>query len=1367
MTDGFWPPVDEINPESLFVGRGEQLSLFETAVLADRPQFMALMIFGQGGVGKTTLLGKFIENAHSRAILTPRADQQQLSVIETLVSLGTQLQDAGYPVDIFMGRHRRYRELQEQVESDPGVSRGVVNLLLSGVSQAGINELKRGPSAGGGPSEFSADELKKMSEEMGSFSAYVARKYPDKEDQALLLETETVLTAALISDLGHDDHKRRVIIFFDTYERTAPYLDSWLRDITRLKFGRLPMSVQFVIAGRLPLGREWLPLPRYIRQLELSPFTEQEAHDFLAKSGMSDEEEIRQVTRLCQGLPVLLALLAVSQGGDFHGSVFASAVDRFLEGASADQRKWALTGCVPRYFNQDVMAAILDAKSAPAAFDWLVQQAFTRQSDKGWYYHDVVRSMMNPHFQRVAVAQWTETHQRLESFYQALMSRTSGVSRESSRAEMLYHRLSRDFLGSLVEELRDFLQMGKVGVFEEPTNDPNKAYFPLQSAAVQVGAESADPEVQSWAARLKAFDAFESDAASSREFLTTLGEWEQLDLPSRVSALAILAVVEAMNDNSEAALLSANRAIRLGPEDPFAYQVRALLRISGGEPKAALPDLDRVIELMPDNRQVYSFRGQVCYSLQDYPAALESLAKAIALSPGDSNSYYWRGRVLVNLRQFPEALESFEHAVELQPDDGQNRLLAGMTHYMIGDYPGALADLNQAIRLLPEAGDGYYWRGTTNFQLQKTDDALADLTRAVELQPQDGNNFYWRARVLYTTSRYAEALADLNQAIALQPQDAENYHLRGLVYNDQQSYPQAIADFSQAIRLAPQDSKNYFWRGMVYYSLGDYPTALADFDQVLAINPNDSDAHFWRGNICYRLRDFDSALESFNHAIDLRGEDAYNHYWRALTHYDLDNPIAALADLSDAIRLKPTDDHFFYWRGRVNYNLKEYAAALDDLNQAIALRSDSGDSFYYRGRCYFQLHELERSLADMQQAIQLQPGDAQNYLWSGMIRSLLEDYPGAIGDLSQSLELDARNGDAYYWRGTAFYRLGDYPAALSDLDAAVQIDPADANNHYWRGRTNYHLKNFQAALDDLALAEQGMPGETTLPYYRGRAYYRLGNYAQALADLDQAVTLHPDDPQYYYWRAMARETLENHSGALEDLNKAIQIAPDLVVCYTARGQVYLGQGETQKALDDFERATQLDQQEPYGFLLHGMACRALGDSGRALEDLNQVAALAPNQAEGYYWRAVIQEEAGNSAAALEDLSQALRLDPQNGFYLLCRGLLGVRMAQVGESAPARPPLPPPAGGQISSELLPHEARLDLLKIKDLSGLPASAYINAAGGLVQLKEYDDACQLLRLGLQCDASLANEVAADETFDALHDLAVYQELMKEAGG
>ena len=56
--------------EEIFVGRSEQIALFEKAITSPRPPFLILDVSGQGGVGKTTLLERFRRVAGEHKIPT-------------------------------------------------------------------------------------------------------------------------------------------------------------------------------------------------------------------------------------------------------------------------------------------------------------------------------------------------------------------------------------------------------------------------------------------------------------------------------------------------------------------------------------------------------------------------------------------------------------------------------------------------------------------------------------------------------------------------------------------------------------------------------------------------------------------------------------------------------------------------------------------------------------------------------------------------------------------------------------------------------------------------------------------------------------------------------------------------------------------------------------------------------------------------------------------------------------------------------------------------------------------------------------------------------------------------------------------------
>ena len=104
--------------EEIFVGRSEQLSLFEQALNATRPPFLILAISGQGGVGKTTLLEQLRHSANDHEVLTALVNEDQTTIPGTLAHFAYQFDEIGCVCKNFNERYRKYRELKGQVEAE-------------------------------------------------------------------------------------------------------------------------------------------------------------------------------------------------------------------------------------------------------------------------------------------------------------------------------------------------------------------------------------------------------------------------------------------------------------------------------------------------------------------------------------------------------------------------------------------------------------------------------------------------------------------------------------------------------------------------------------------------------------------------------------------------------------------------------------------------------------------------------------------------------------------------------------------------------------------------------------------------------------------------------------------------------------------------------------------------------------------------------------------------------------------------------------------------------------------------------------------------------------------------------------------------
>ncbi|WP_405849789.1 hypothetical protein [Streptomyces sp. NBC_01518] len=115
-------------------------------------------------------------------------------------------------------------------------------------ARAGLAGLGMVPGVGVLAGALDAAQLAQGADRLrAGFSA----RFRNQEDVQLVLAPERVLTPVLLGELS--DLASRVpwiVLFFDTYERTGPFLDGWLHEVmTSDLYGSLPATVVVVTTG--------------------------------------------------------------------------------------------------------------------------------------------------------------------------------------------------------------------------------------------------------------------------------------------------------------------------------------------------------------------------------------------------------------------------------------------------------------------------------------------------------------------------------------------------------------------------------------------------------------------------------------------------------------------------------------------------------------------------------------------------------------------------------------------------------------------------------------------------------------------------------------------------------------------------------------------------------------------------------------------------------------------------------------------------------------------------------------------------------------------------------------------------------------
>jgi tetratricopeptide (TPR) repeat protein len=797
-------------------------------------------IWGQGGVGKTTLSKEFIKIAAAANWVTAYVNEDDRSLPEIMGRLVAQLEQPGVKL-AFSASYKTYRQKKQELEADPEAPQGFSAFLGRSLTKAGLGLAKQIPGSGAVMPFVDEDGL---TTQVSEWSAYVAKKLTNKDEVRLVQEPVEVLTPLFLEAIAKVAELRGIALFFDTYERTADVLDDWLRDLCEGRYGAAPENLIVTIAGRNPLDpQHWSDYDP--AQMPLGQFTEAEARQFLGQKGITDERVIEVIFSLSDRLPVLLALLASNCPTDPAevGDCSGSAVQRFLQWETDPQRRQlALDGALPLLLNRDVVAVLAGEEQAIALFDWLKQMPFVEARSEGWVYHEIVRSQMLRYKRQESPKEWAERHGRLADEAEAL--RTQLQLPEASLHQdadwqrhtltLLYHRLCQAPQKYLSIALNEFLVALK---------EQRKFAERWANQIFRAGRDSEKSEIRQWGKRLveglQAYD--EGPCKASLELFSALlaspeieAQWQHITLAWRGNTYQLMEHYE-----------------------------------------EALKDFDLAIELDPKYGSAIANRGRTYHLMGRYEEALKDFDLAIELNPKDNRAFSLRGRTYRRMKHYEEALKDFDMAIELDPKYTWSIASRGQTYRSMKRYEEALKDFDLAIELNPKLDWALAYRGRTYHLMQRYQEALRDFDLAIELNPKYAWAILNRGRVYRLIQQYQQAILDFNRAIELDAEDDWYLYERALSYQALNQIPEAQNDLKQAIRLAQQEysKKPEDWR--VIFNLALYYLTIGNIEQARFFYRDAIDRGAPSDRIQVAIEDLEDFLTVFpDHAMAKSARDA-------------------------------------------------------------------------------------------------------------------------------------------------------------------------------------------------------------------------------------------------------------------------------------------------------------------------------------------------------------------------------------------------------------------------------------------------------------------------------------------------------------
>ncbi|MEV0368423.1 tetratricopeptide repeat protein [Streptomyces sp. NPDC050636] len=916
-----------------FVGRRGEIAAFRDNFargVDDPAQQFLFHVHGQAGVGKTSLVRQFVETAREHGAPTAYVDEAVHGVPDAMAAISGQLAAQGRPMKAFDKLLATYRERRYEVEAaaaadGPGDPAGPGDLQGAAPSsgsmmaaQAGLAGLGLLPGVGAFTGALDPGQVARGAERLRGLLSGRLRNHDDVQ---LVMSPLQALTPVFVRELSAAaDEVRWLALFFDTYERTGPLLDTWLRDVlVSDRYGPLAPNVVVTLAGQTALDRRcWADYLDCVADLPLDAFTEAEARQFLATRDITDERIVEVILRLSGGLPVLVSTLAENrpQAAEAVDDPSDTAVERFLKWETDPvRREAALAAALPRHLDEDIFRAAVDA-SAAEQFGWLRGLPFVADRAGRWQYHEVVRTAMLRLQRRRSPQTWTARHRNLAEAARrrrtelAAAAPVSGLpdpadthatdthptrlwadeQRLGHRLQEIYHSLCADPQASLAEALSDVL---------DAADHARLAVRRVAETIRQAGEDAGAKEVSDWGDRLSA--ALTEDGGGLTEVLTAL---------------------------------------------------------------LARPGLD-----VAQQARIHRIRGREHRKTEAWPQAFADFDRCLELEPRNARALIGRGLTHRYMRSFERAAEDYRRALEITPDSVDAASQLGEAYRLLGRHEQAVAEFDRALELDPRHAFTIASRAVCLRRLVRHEEALAGLERAIEINAEYAWAMAERGATYRDMGQYELSLAEFDRALAVNPAYVWAHARRGITLRFMGRFDEALAALGRAAELHPDDPWVWGERGSTYLEMRRYDEALMEVERAIAIDPGYAWAHGARGGVLRLLGRHEEALAALDRSLALHPANGLIREQRGMVLAMMGRTEDAHAELSAAIHLLPDSHSVVASRGKTNFLTGRLSEALADFDRALELGADAGRTLALRGRTHLLRGDEPRALADFERAL--------------------------------------------------------------------------------------------------------------------------------------------------------------------------------------------------------------------------------------------------------------------------------------------------------------------------------------------------------------------------------------------------------------
>ncbi len=841
----------QIEASNIFFGRSNELRFFVQHILKPKhPTYNIVSIWGNTGVGKSTLLSRFRDKActvrFKNSCVTALVDARQGTPARIMEQCAAQLRKAGFPLPSFEHVLADYKETIQHRQDEQKVARDAFLRLVPGLASSGV----MGVQVIGGLYERVAEEASAsfwdQRRSLQHFSETGQAHDPTGDLTQAFVEDLNWLTATRVLSQGQRTKQGlRVILFFDGFELSATEAATWL--LESFLQATLSKNAVLVVAGHDPIER-FISNEQTLYSVPLEHFTRRETRTYLAARGITEADRVAAIWQLSGGLPLSLSMLAFDQQGIIDTGIdVVTNVLRWIAGQGQIRQQLVLHAALfSRPFIQDDLDVFhyLPEQERTSLYRWLIGLPFVQRDplDGRHSYHDLVQKQLSHTLAQLSTLEYQVTRRALANHYRRLLKHIEAEGGKSvyTSAEWLELALSLvDQLFSLPDEASHVNAIEQIMTIAHNTKQEEDIIQVLRSLSLEQSQSQVHADVKRTASLLQQY--FDTDLAS-QELLAAASQLVEKVSHTPTFSVPLLARIYGKRgmayfsrNEYPRAIADLDRALALDPMYTGAYLLRGIAHSLLGAYRLAIADFDHTLALDAKNTFAYAYRGIAYKKLKDYERAIADFDNVLVLEPKLDGAYLLRSLTYEELNESRRGLGTFDYLIEQNPDDASAYILRGMALCSLGEHERAIQNLNRALELDPNDAHAYAGRGHVYLEMGDLGRARDDFRQSRERDPNDIDiklllewiGICMEGPDLETPSR-------LETIAAVNPHQYAAYVCRAVALALRERFEEALVELDQAILLDPRKGEAPFWKCLTCAFLKRDDDAMAALAQAMA-----------------------------------------------------------------------------------------------------------------------------------------------------------------------------------------------------------------------------------------------------------------------------------------------------------------------------------------------------------------------------------------------------------------------------------------------------------------------------------------------------------------------------------------------------